>query len=101
WIRAPSQLPSAPERGKFGLGGGGSPTELLALRRALSRALRSNGGRPALKGAGRRQKIPMTDSDWNELEGLARSLSETGHAAKKPKTKHRSPASRRAKRGSR
>jgi hypothetical protein len=57
---------------------GGSPASLFALRGALSAALGSSGGRPGLKGAGRRQKIPMMDADWSELENLAASLHASG-----------------------
>lgn len=44
------------------------------LYRELSERLRSTGGRPGLEGATRRQKIPLTDADWSELERLSREL---------------------------
>jgi hypothetical protein len=47
------------------------------LYRELAERLRSTGGRPALEGATRRQKIPLTDADWNELERLSERLSAT------------------------
>ncbi|MCO5169668.1 MAG: hypothetical protein M9894_25295 [Planctomycetes bacterium] len=47
------------------------------LHRELAERLRSTGGRPALEGATRRQKIPLTDADWNELERLSERLDAT------------------------
>jgi hypothetical protein len=41
------------------------------LRLELAAGIRSRGGRPALEGTARRQKIPMTDADWAKLEALA------------------------------
>ncbi len=59
---------------------GGSPLSIAAVRRQLFESLRSAGGRPALEGTTRRQKIPMSDSDWQALADLARSLSQEGAA---------------------
>lgn len=50
---------------------------MAGLYRELAERLRSTGGRPALEGATRRQKIPLTDADWNELERLSQRLSAT------------------------
>lgn len=50
---------------------------MAGLHRELAERLRSTGGRPALEGATRRQKIPLTDADWNELERLSGRLSAT------------------------
>jgi hypothetical protein len=50
------------------------------LRRRLLSALRSTGGRPGLAGTERRQKIPMTDRDWKQLEDLAALLCSDGFA---------------------
>jgi hypothetical protein len=50
---------------------------MAGLYRELAERLRSTGGRPALQGATRRQKIPLTDADWNELERLSERLSAT------------------------
>jgi hypothetical protein len=47
------------------------PSPLTSLREHLAAALKSTGGRPALEGTARRQKIPMSDSDWAMLEELA------------------------------
>jgi hypothetical protein len=47
------------------------PSALTSLREHLAAALKSSGGRPALEGTARRQKIPMSDSDWAKLEELA------------------------------
>lgn len=59
----------------------GAPSLLAALRRELSVALKSSGGRPALDGAGRRQKIPMTDADWEALEKVAQGIRAEGVGA--------------------
>lgn len=59
-----------------GLSGG--PLSLFALRQELTRRLHSTGGRPALEGTKRRQKIPLTDEAWMMLEGLAERLSQAG-----------------------
>jgi hypothetical protein len=49
----------------------GSPPSLLGVRQELARRLQSSGGRPALDDATRRQKIPLSDQDWERLEALA------------------------------
>jgi hypothetical protein len=46
------------------------PLALFALRQSLTARLRSTGGRPGL-GDLRRQKIPLSDSDWETLVTLA------------------------------
>jgi hypothetical protein len=56
----------------------GGPASLFLLRAELARRLHSRGGRPALAGVTRRVKIPITDSQWRELEDLAAALSERG-----------------------
>jgi hypothetical protein len=57
------------------------PISLFPLRAELAGRLQTTGGRPALEGTTRRVKIPVTDSQWRELEELAASLaSETGFA---------------------
>lgn len=43
-----------------------SPTG-RAMRQEIYQRLRSNGGRPALEGSERRQKIPLSGSDWARL----------------------------------
>lgn len=50
------------------------PASLLALRQEILRRLVSSGGRPGLAGTNRRQKIPLDDSDWRELERIAATL---------------------------
>jgi len=62
------------------LGRKGSPTSVLQIRAELASRLHSSGGRPALEGANRRVKIPVTDSQWQELEDLAASFSDLGFA---------------------
>jgi hypothetical protein len=47
------------------------PISLLAVRQQLERRLRSTGGRPALAGAVRRTKIPLSAQQWQRLEELA------------------------------
>ncbi len=54
-----------------------SPVALLALRRDLFARLESSGGRPALAGATRRQKIPLPEADWRQLERLSAALQST------------------------
>lgn len=51
-----------------------SVLSMAGLHRELADRLRSTGGRPALEGATRRQKIPLTDADWSELERLSKRL---------------------------
>jgi hypothetical protein len=53
---------------------------LYALRSELLRCRQSNGGRPGIAGTSQRLKIPLSDQDWTELEGLADQLSEEGFA---------------------
>jgi len=54
---------------------GGAPYSIHALRSQLAARLFSTGGRPALQGAKRRQKIPLTAQDWRTLNRLAERLS--------------------------
>ncbi|MCH8291826.1 hypothetical protein IH992_12095 [Candidatus Poribacteria bacterium] len=49
----------------------GNPPSLFTLRRELCERLRSTGGRQSLEGATRRQKIPLSDEDWERLQKLA------------------------------
>jgi hypothetical protein len=51
------------------------PVALFGLRQGLAERLRSTGGRPAL-GHDRRQKIPMSDADWELLCALAEELAD-------------------------
>ena len=55
--------------------GQASPVALLAVRTDLAQFLRSTGGRPSLKGATRRQKIPLAEADWAQLQDLAMQFS--------------------------
>lgn len=59
----------------------GAPISLHALRRALESRVRSTGGRPALEGATKIQKIPLKPEDWSRLEQLAARLSRQGVSA--------------------
>jgi hypothetical protein len=54
-----------------------SPVGLMALRNELFARLASSGGRPGLAGATRRQKVPLSDSDWRQLEQLSGELRRT------------------------
>jgi hypothetical protein len=56
----------------------GSPVTLFQVRAALMSRLQSNVGDPVVEATNRRVRIPVTDSQWQELEGLATSLSDTG-----------------------
>jgi hypothetical protein len=56
----------------------GSPVSSFQVRSELVNRLRSSGGRPALEGATRRVKIPVTESQWQELEELAASFTDLG-----------------------
>jgi hypothetical protein len=49
---------------------------LFALRQELCERLQSTGGRRSLEGATRRQKIPLSEADWQRLQQLAE-LSQT------------------------
>jgi hypothetical protein len=59
----------------------GAPISLHALRRELESRVRSTGGRPALEGATKIQKIPLKPEDWSRLEELADGLSRQGVSA--------------------
>lgn len=45
-----------------------------ALHRQILARLSSSGGRPGLGGATRRQKIPLTESDWSQFKALSAEL---------------------------
>ena len=60
------------------LGLEGGPIFTFQIRAELLDRLRSHGGRPALEGTTRRVKIPVTDSQWHELEKLAASFTDLG-----------------------
>jgi len=49
-------------------------SKVESLRSALLESLCSSGGRPALNGATRRQKVPMSEADWQALERIASEL---------------------------
>lgn len=57
---------------------GGSPVSRIAMRQELARLLRSTGGRPGLEGSLRRQKIPLSDDEWVQLEYLSEVLGDSG-----------------------
>ncbi len=59
----------------------GAPISLHALRRELESRVRSTGGRPALEGTTKIQKIPLKPEDWSRLEELADELSRQGVSA--------------------
>ena len=59
----------------------GAPIALHVLRQELERRVRSTGGRPALEGATKIQKIPLKPEDWSRLEELAARLSRQGVSA--------------------
>jgi hypothetical protein len=60
------------------LGREGSPVSSFQIRAELLDRLRSSGGRPALEGATRRVKVPITESQWQDLEDLAASFTDLG-----------------------
>lgn len=55
-----------------------NPVSLYALRAALLDRRRSSGGRPGLEGTVRRQKIPLTDAQWSQLESIAQLVRASG-----------------------
>ena len=59
----------------------GAPISLHVLRQELQSRVRSTGGRPALEGATKIQKIPLKPEDWSRLEDLADELSRQGVSA--------------------
>jgi hypothetical protein len=59
----------------------GAPISLYALRQELGARVRSTGGRPALEGATKIQKIPLKPEDWSRLEELAARLAQEGVSA--------------------
>jgi len=61
--------------------GHGAPISLRALRQELESRVRSTGGRPALEGATKVQKIPLKPEDWARLKELADQLSRQGVSA--------------------
>jgi hypothetical protein len=52
-----------------------APITLFAVRSELLGRLQSSGGRPGLSGTSRRAKIPLSDSEWADLEELAVAVS--------------------------
>jgi hypothetical protein len=60
------------------LGVGGSPLSLFQVRQELMRRLHSNGGRPSLSGTSDRKKIPLSHSQWHELEEIASEVASPG-----------------------
>lgn len=74
----PADLAAALGAEPVGTAGARAPLFSMAgLHRELADRLRSTGGRPALEGTTRRQKFPLTDADWKELERLAEHLGAT------------------------
>lgn len=57
-----------------------APVTLFVLREELLKRLQSSGGRPALAGATRRAKVPLSDKEWLQLEELAAAVSSSGFA---------------------
>ena len=51
-----------------------APITLAVVRAELFRRLRTSGGRPGLSDTSRRNKIPLSDQQWAELEKLAAML---------------------------
>jgi hypothetical protein len=60
---------------------GAAPISLSVLREDILTRVRSTGGRPALEGATRIQKIPLAPEDWTRLEEIAAHLSREGSSA--------------------
>jgi len=57
---------------------GAGPLSLSQVREELFQRLQSSGGRPALAGTSRRTKIPLSDRQWAELEGIAADVASPG-----------------------
>ncbi|MGA7782475.1 MAG: hypothetical protein WCA85_32845 [Paraburkholderia sp.] len=57
--------------------------DLFEVREAMTRLLRSSGGRPSLVGANSQVKIPKIEADWEKLAQLAMASADLAH---KPST---------------
>jgi len=66
--------PSDVAIGGIGVG----PLSLFQVREELFQRLQSTGGRPSLAGTSRRTKIPLSDRQWEELEGIATDVASPG-----------------------
>jgi hypothetical protein len=55
-----------------------SPPALFGLRQEMYQRLRSTGGRRSLEGAGKRQKIPLLEGDWERLQDVAEASQSAG-----------------------
>ena len=49
----------------------GGPLSLFQVKQELLRRLQSTGGRPSLSGTSGRKKVPLSESQWAELEAIA------------------------------
>jgi hypothetical protein len=56
----------------------GGPLSLFQVKQELLRRLQSTGGRPSLSGASGRKKVPLSDSQWEQLEGIAADVASPG-----------------------
>ena len=56
----------------------GSPLSLFQVKQELLHRLQSTGGRPSLSGVSGRKKVPLSDSQWEELEKIASDVAAPG-----------------------
>ena len=57
---------------------GAGPLSLFQVREELFQRLQSTGGRPSLAGTCRRTKVPLSDRQWEDLEGIASEVASPG-----------------------
>jgi hypothetical protein len=74
--RISSALGAEPSKLSFSRGGG--PLSMIQVRQELGRRLQSSGGRPALADTNLRTKIPLSESQWRELEEIAIEVASPG-----------------------
>jgi len=53
--------------------------DVFEVREAMSRLLRSSGGRPSLEGSNDQAKIPKIEADWEKLAELALASNDLTH----------------------
>ena len=57
---------------------GSGSLSLFQVREVLLQLLQSTGGRPSLAGTCRRTKVPLSDRQWEDLEGIASEVASPG-----------------------
>lgn len=58
--------------------GSGGPLTAFQVRQELLKRLHSTGGRPALSDTSRRTKIPLSETQWQDLEEIAAEVTSPG-----------------------